>query len=81
MIPVVCLILVLSGFAIEITLNSNQTDEDDDDDDYDEHGKSTRIQSKEEKRRISHTTAEQKRRNAIKVPGSLSFFFFLCLYN
>lgn len=43
---------------------------DDDDDDFgdnDTTGLNGSIKSREEKRRLSHTAAEQKRRNAIKV--------------
>lgn len=52
----------------------------DDEDDYQETANGSihdTDRSREEKRRISHTAAEQKRRNAIKV--SVRFFSILCL--
>lgn len=45
--------------------NSSLQNSEDDDDEFDEMDMSSK--SREEKRRLSHTVAEQKRRNAIKV--------------
>ncbi len=47
--------------------NSSLPNSDDDDDFMDNDGGSADPKSKEERRRLSHTAAEQKRRNAIKV--------------
>ncbi|RNA20403.1 hypothetical protein BpHYR1_037755 [Brachionus plicatilis] len=57
--------------------NSSLQNSDDDDDEFADMDTSqggTLSKSKEEKRRLSHTAAEQKRRNAIKVRANFTMY-------